>query len=336
METAAPTRRPRHVSGPPGARLVGSGHDDQCGESRLRPTGVRRARRTVCRGVERLRGNLERRSRTTRRGARAHLALHRRERRQRRPDRAPESRGRQTVHCGARVRPHAGGGGRHSRGSLAADFDKLEKGYQKGWESYDKSLVSRRTSCRAVEATCRRAERRLLPERERHQGVGGQDVPGRDLGEPRLALGAGRLGRRSREHVLRLLSRDLCARSVRGLDRARSRRRPRDGARRRPLPLRAAATSGRLAAAQQPRQRQTGPGFVRDADGRGCVPDPDGRPARADRCGPVHRSHPPRRELVVSHGPSFGAERWEEQGGYSPSTIAAEIAGLVAAAHIAE
>jgi GH15 family glucan-1,4-alpha-glucosidase len=38
---------------------------------------------------------------------------------------------------------------------------------------------------------------------------------------------------------------------------------------------------------------------------------------------------------VAAHGPSFGPERWEEQGGYSPSTIAAEIAGLVAAAEIA-
>ncbi|MEO3938703.1 glucodextranase DOMON-like domain-containing protein [Dermatophilaceae bacterium Soc4.6] len=41
-------------------------------------------------------------------------------------------------------------------------------------------------------------------------------------------------------------------------------------------------------------------------------------------------------DFVVSHGPSFGSERWEEQGGYSPSTIAAEIAGLVAAARIAD
>jgi glucan 1,4-alpha-glucosidase len=40
--------------------------------------------------------------------------------------------------------------------------------------------------------------------------------------------------------------------------------------------------------------------------------------------------------FVISHGPSFGPERWEEQGGYSPSTISAEIAGLVAAADIAK
>ncbi len=40
--------------------------------------------------------------------------------------------------------------------------------------------------------------------------------------------------------------------------------------------------------------------------------------------------------FVTSRGPSFGPERWEEQGGYSPSTIAAEIAGLISAADIAD
>jgi len=44
----------------------------------------------------------------------------------------------------------------------------------------------------------------------------------------------------------------------------------------------------------------------------------------------------PAANFVASHGPVFGVERWEEQGGYSPSTIAAEIAGLVAAADIAD
>ncbi len=43
----------------------------------------------------------------------------------------------------------------------------------------------------------------------------------------------------------------------------------------------------------------------------------------------------PAADFVVAHGPSFGVERWEEQSGYSPSTIAAEIAGLTAAAAIA-
>jgi glucoamylase len=44
----------------------------------------------------------------------------------------------------------------------------------------------------------------------------------------------------------------------------------------------------------------------------------------------------PAANFVASHGPSFGPERWEEQSGFSPSTISAEIAGLVAAAIIAD
>ena len=43
----------------------------------------------------------------------------------------------------------------------------------------------------------------------------------------------------------------------------------------------------------------------------------------------------PAANFVIGHGPTFGSERWEEQGGFSPSTISAEIAGLVAAADIA-
>jgi glucoamylase len=40
-------------------------------------------------------------------------------------------------------------------------------------------------------------------------------------------------------------------------------------------------------------------------------------------------------DFIVKNGPATPQERWEEEGGYSPSTIAAEIAGLVCAADIA-
>ncbi|MHB8412118.1 MAG: glucan 1,4-alpha-glucosidase [Candidatus Acidiferrales bacterium] len=43
----------------------------------------------------------------------------------------------------------------------------------------------------------------------------------------------------------------------------------------------------------------------------------------------------PEAEYVVAHGPMTQEERWEEVPGYSPSTIAAEIAGLICAADIA-
>jgi glucoamylase len=50
----------------------------------------------------------------------------------------------------------------------------------------------------------------------------------------------------------------------------------------------------------------------------------------------LYRDHiVPAADFLVAHGPSDGVERWEEQSGYSPSTIAAETAGLTAAAHIA-
>lgn len=40
-------------------------------------------------------------------------------------------------------------------------------------------------------------------------------------------------------------------------------------------------------------------------------------------------------DFIVKNGPATPQERWEEEAGYSPSTIAAEIAGLVCAAEIA-
>lgn len=40
----------------------------------------------------------------------------------------------------------------------------------------------------------------------------------------------------------------------------------------------------------------------------------------------------PAADFIVEHGPATGQDRWEEKPGYSPSTIAAEIAGLVCAA----
>ncbi len=50
-----------------------------------------------------------------------------------------------------------------------------------------------------------------------------------------------------------------------------------------------------------------------------------------------YRNHVrPAADFIVDHGPAYGVERWEEHPGYSPSTIAAEIAGLVAASHLAQ
>ena len=48
-----------------------------------------------------------------------------------------------------------------------------------------------------------------------------------------------------------------------------------------------------------------------------------------------HKHVRPEAEFVTAHGPITEQERWEEIPGYSPSTMAAEIAGLVCAADIA-
>ncbi len=43
----------------------------------------------------------------------------------------------------------------------------------------------------------------------------------------------------------------------------------------------------------------------------------------------------PAADFILQHGPYTGQERWEEESGYSPSTIAAQIAALVCSAQIA-
>ena len=44
----------------------------------------------------------------------------------------------------------------------------------------------------------------------------------------------------------------------------------------------------------------------------------------------------PAADFIVKHGPKTGQDRWEEKSGYSPATIAAQIAGLVCAARVAQ
>jgi glucoamylase len=54
------------------------------------------------------------------------------------------------------------------------------------------------------------------------------------------------------------------------------------------------------------------------------------------RDGATYRDHiKPAADFILANGPATPQERWENQGGYSPATIASEIAGLVCAADIA-
>ena len=81
----------------------------------------------------------------------------------------------------------------------------------------------------------------------------------------------------------------------------------------------------------------------RPADGRGRFPDSAGRsaaPRGAHRlCGDLKRWWPMVQRaagFLACNGPVTQQDRWEEDAGYSPFTLAVEIAGLLAAADVAE
>ncbi len=100
-----------------------------------------------------------------------------------------------------------------AEGSLGAGFDAAFVAYQAAWQDYDASLAKPRTEKLPGITVAQRKQLvgRVLPERERAQGLGRQDLPGRDRGQPRVAVGPGDLRRRPGEHVLRVLSRGLRA-----------------------------------------------------------------------------------------------------------------------------
>ena len=107
--------------------------------------------------------------------------------------------------------------------SLSQPFNRTLADYKHGWERYDKSLNKPKTHKFAGLTSSRAgsAGERVLHQRERDQGVRGQDLPRRDRGQPGLAVGSGGLGRRPTEHLLRLLPRGLRPRPLRDLDRPR-------------------------------------------------------------------------------------------------------------------
>ena len=77
-----------HLDRPHGPRRVRPEHGDERGQPRLRAAGLRRPRRTLRRGDERLRRDRQRRAHAARHLARADDVVHDGEQRQRRPDRA--------------------------------------------------------------------------------------------------------------------------------------------------------------------------------------------------------------------------------------------------------
>ena len=181
---------------------------------------------------ERLRRHRERRAHAARHLARADDLVHEREQRQRRPDRADRGRqehddgGEPRLHRRARLRLDAGGR-RADRGGRARR--RVRPGARRlgqGWAAYDAAAqATRRRASGDQRKRVDELQTRVLRQRERAEGVRGQDVPRRDRREHDLAVGPGDLRRRPGEHLLRLLPRGLRPRPVRDLDRPDGRRR---------------------------------------------------------------------------------------------------------------
>ena len=182
--------------------------------------------------------------------------------------------------------------------SLTAKVQQVQKSYEAGWSAYDASLKPPPKKLAGLaEQPRRRAPARVLPERQHRQGVRGQDLPRRHRRRPRLAVGSGRVGRRSEQHLLRLVPRGVRPRPLRGLDRSHGRRRHRHRTGRDAVPLQPAAARRRLHAPQQPRERQDRTGLVRHAARRDGVPAGDGRRARPEHRLALQRPHQAGREL---------------------------------------
>ena len=140
-----------------------------------------------------------------------------------------------------------------------------------------------------IEAGLRRGAP-VLPLGQRRQGKRGQDLPRRDRGRLGVPMGAGRRGEHDRQRqtaLLRLLSRGVRPRPVRGVHRPARRRRRAHRSRRHALPVRGPAASRWLDAAQLAGERQGGAGHWRRPARRDVVSDPDGLAV-----GPRGRSRP--------------------------------------------
>ena len=307
----------RHLDRAPRARRVRHGDGDERRQPRLRAARLRRARRLVLAGRERLRRRGERRARAARRLARTDRPPGR-DRRQRRADRpgplGPDGKTVLALGFGASQSEAVGaaGGLARARSSTRRSTTTRRAG---------RTTTSRSTSrARRSSRGSRRPERQQL-EDEYYLSANvikaseDKTFPGAIVASLASPWGQAISAGDPAEHVLRLVPRGVRARPVRGVDRPPRGRRPRDRARRDALPLRPAAAARRLDAAEQPRQRQARAGLVRDAARRGRVPDPDGRPARAHRRVAVRGPHQARRELrrrarpVVRRRALGGAER---------------------------
>ncbi len=224
--------------------------------------------------------------------------------------------------------------------SLSRPFGQVEQQYQSGWAAYDSSL--RQPPAHLPGLHEQPGPRPLLPVRQRPEGQRGQDVPGRDrrvAGQPVGPVGPGR-GDRQRTSLpsyfgsyREVFARDLYE-AFTGL--------LADG----DIQTARAATlflfdQQQLANGSMPRNSLLNGQAAPDTGGtqldETAYPILMALQAGLGGDNTLYENHiRPAADFLVANGPSFGVERWEEQTGYSPSTIAAEIAGLTAASVIAK
>ena len=305
-----------------------------------RADALRRARRSLrwrwpARSVAGALGRLRRHRPTAGRICRGTTAMRARlraggERQRRAHGRIDLARVRRPVRAGAGIRRDAGGSG-------AARARQPRAGLRCGaatTTSRNGSPGSVRCRGAAVEADGR-ARRLYRLQRRRAARARVEDVPGRHDREPVDSVGLREGRRRSRR-----LSPRLAARPRRERRAAARRRRHRRCARSAALSRGHAGSRRPLAAEHVARRRAV---LERHADGRNGVPDP-ARRSRGARAARSHRDERracgrwsgARRRFLVRNGPVSQQDRWEEDAGYSPFTLGAEIAALLAAADLAE
>ena len=209
-----------------------------------------------------------------------------------------------------------------ARGALRRGFWPVAARYMHGWRDYLRSLRPAPRSARAFTNHLRRVGD--VARRTR-----GQDVPGRLR---RLAVDAVGVGPGAGEPLCRLPPR-VVARPLPDRHGAAGCRRPR---------RRASARSTTCSSASRSptaRSRRTRSSTARRS-GRICR----WTRSRCRSCSPGSSAPVPSStprvkqaaDFVAANGPFSPQERWENQDGYSPATIAAEIAGLICAADLAE
>jgi glucoamylase len=222
-----------------------------------------------------------------------------------------------------------------AEGSLGARFDKVLSDYKKGWKDYDKSLNKPPNKLHLGKSTVDRLADAYYVSANVIKASEDKTFPGAiaaSLASPwGQAISAGDPANTYFGSYREVFARDLYEAwtgLVAGGDLATARDAVRFLFERQQLP------DGSM-------PRNSLPNGKTAPDSFGTQLDECSYPIlMADQLGmtdaSLYQNHvKPAANFVASHGPSFGSERWEEQSGYSPSTIAAEIAGLVAAADLA-